>query len=42
MAQEVNRFNWHANVQPEHIHAGDFSWVIYCKVPEGLKEEREN
>lgn len=24
MAQEVNRFNWHANVQPEHIHARKF------------------
>ncbi len=33
----------HANeYQPDHIHSGDFSWVIYCKVPEGLKEEREN
>ena len=24
MAQEVNRFNWHANVQPEHIHGRKF------------------
>ena len=33
----------HANeYQPDHIHSGDFSWVIYCKIPEGLEEERKN
>jgi len=33
----------HANeYQPEHIHSGDFSWVIYCKVPEQLEQERKN
>jgi|TARA_Y100000816_G_C26079944_1_gene569049 hypothetical protein len=31
----------HANeYQPDHIHSGDFSWVIYCEIPEGLEEER--
>jgi|TARA_R110001592_G_scaffold58814_1_gene178065 hypothetical protein len=28
--------------QPEHIHAGDFSWVIYLQNPPGLEEERDN
>ena len=33
----------HANeYQPEHTHAGDFSWVIYCKIPEGLEQEVKN
>jgi|TARA_B100000424_G_scaffold269156_1_gene265482 hypothetical protein len=27
--------------QPEHIHSGDFSWVIYCALPEGLDKERQ-
>lgn len=28
MAQEVSRFNWHSNVQPEHIHARKYKGGI--------------
>jgi Putative 2OG-Fe(II) oxygenase len=30
------------NANPEHVHNGDFSFVIYCQIPEDLKEEFSN
>lgn len=33
---EAGEFN------PIHTHSGDISFVIYCKVPEGIKEEVKN
>ena len=33
---EAGEFN------PLHTHSGDISFVIYCKVPEGIKEEVKN
>lgn len=27
--------------QPDHVHAGDFSWVIFLQIPDGLEQERQ-
>ena len=35
-------YQYARDYQPDHIHSGDFSWVIYLQNPPKLEEEREN
>ena len=34
--QKANEFN------PHHIHIGDLSFVLYCKIPKEMEEEQKN
>jgi len=34
-------YQYKNDYQPDHVHAGDFSWVIYIQIPETIKKERE-
>ena len=34
-------YQYATDYQPEHIHSGDFSWVIYLQNPPKIEEERE-